>query len=351
MSKSAKVQKININYSIDLTNIVPYYNYAPSFPDPKKENNMLMEIDIERYVQGDDWNLGNFIQQYFQPISPRDYTNDEIDVITILHNEILAITYLLANYEWSTYFSYLYTSYKIDAKAPDSQFEYTGDFISEEVEQLAEIINILQMIKHLDRGDATFRLKSENGDVIKQNTLKIDSNERELLLSVLLERRASEWSSVQLTDKDIMTFHNNLQKTYTFSDKLPIAEVMKKMNSITSQAIMKIYQDDGLYPQIELSYMERLHAEVTQNWAWDERVSPLNKFNSLIAKALDRYLTDKSTELSEYFRIGMKKQREHIIFSCLRFFAFVPQNPKLDFDEPFDLKEDYIKDLLKSKKR
>ncbi|MEN5086603.1 hypothetical protein ABE426_09050 [Sphingobacterium faecium] len=310
---------------------------------------MIIEIDIERYVGGNDWNFGDFIQYYFQPLSQRNYTIDEFDVITKMHNEILAITYLFAKYEWSTYFKYLYTSYQIDKKAHNSKFEYTGNFISKEVEQLKEIINLLQMIKHLDRSDATFRLKSENGDVIKHNTLKIDSDEREVILNLLLERRVSEWSLEQLTEEDIKYFNENLNKSFSFSEDLPIAQVMKKMNKITSQAIMKIFQDDGLYPNIELSYMERLYTEVTRNWGWDERVSPLNKFNSLIAKTLDRYLTDKSTELSKNFRIGLKKQKEHIIFSCLRFFGFVPQNPKLDFDQPFDLKEDYIKDLLKSK--
>ncbi|MEJ5143850.1 hypothetical protein [Sphingobacterium sp. MYb388] len=349
MSESPKYQKVNINYSIDLTNIAPYYNYTPSFPDPKKENNMIMEIDIERYVGGDDWNISSFIQRYFQPINPRNYTGEEVQVIHTLYYEIIAITYLFATYEWSTYFKYLYASYQIDKKAPNSKFENKGNFISKELEQLKEIINLLQMIKHLDRSDATFRLKSENGDVIKQNTLKIDSEEREVILNLLLAHRVSKWSLEQLTEEDIKYFNESLNMTFSFAEDLPIAQVMKKMNNITSQAIMKIFQDDGLYPNIELSYMERLFTEATQNWGWDERVSPLNKFNSLIAKTLDRYLTDKSTELSNYFKIGLKKQKEHIIFSCLRFFGFVPQNPKLDFDQPFDLKEDYIKDLLKSK--
>ncbi|OOG18313.1 hypothetical protein BWD42_13735 [Sphingobacterium sp. CZ-UAM] len=334
-------KKISITYTIDPKSLETYYQYEPEFSSVNSENVKELNINIERYVEGEDWNIPYFIQLYFQPIEFRDFRDEEILVITRLFEEITAITYLFAKYEWNTYYRHLYESY--DAYSETSKSRN----ISNEVEQLKEIINILLMKEHLDRSDATFRLKAENKDVIKENTLKIGLEERDLVLTLLLERRIEEWFSKHLSEEDVKFFIRSLNKKHTYSKNLPIVQVIKKMNSTTSQAIMKIFQDEELYPKIELNYLNKLHSEIMENWRWDERASPLNKFNSLIAKTLDRYLSDKSNELNAVFRIGMRKQKEHIIFSCLRFFGFVPQNPKLNFDQPSDLKEDYIKDLLK----
>lgn len=52
----------------------------------------------------------------------------------------------------------------------------------------------------------------------------------------------------------------------------------------------------------------------------------------------------------DIFSQGLKKHKEHYLFSLLRIFNIVPERESLQYDKPLDAKEDYIKDLMKLNK-
>jgi len=343
MTKYKDPVKLQLSYKIDLESIKPYYNLAEKSIKPIEKFNRYLNVDYDVSIFGYDYEFYHLTSNFFMPKRKDEYTEEEKKILYDMIEESFAIAYLFCENEWNTYYKYIYNSYQVDIK----KFRKKENYIAKELIALEDIIKLFKMFENVDSSDARLRLKDKYGNVDKNSIIELNSEERLFAVKALLERRLISWESKQLTIKDIEILKKNKGKQLLYDENQPIVSILKKMNNITSQGIMYLNDVHNKSSSTDLSYLTELYQCIKDNWSWDERASPLNTFNSLIAKTLNQYLDDKITLHEDIFKKGLNKHKLQAIFSVLRILNLIPDKESLDVSKTFDAKEDYIKDLLK----
>lgn len=343
MTKYKDPVKLQVSYKIDLESIKPYYNLAEKWIKPIEKFNRHLDIDYEIFIFGYDYEYYHLTSNYFIPKSKEEYTEEEKKILYTIIEESFAIAYLFCENEWNRYYKYIYNSYQVDVKKDRKKENY----IAKELIELEDIIKLFKMYENVDSSDARLRLKDNYGNVDKNSIIELDSEERLLVVKTLLEKRITSWESKQLTAKDIKTLKKSMGKQLVYNENLPIVSILNKMNNITSQGIMYMNDVQNKPLNTDLAYLTELYECIKDNWSWDERASPLNTFNALIAKTLNQYLDEKIALHNDIFKKGLNKHKLQAIFSVLRILNLIPDKESLDVSKSFDAKEDYIKDLLK----
>lgn len=334
--------KVQFNFKIHLESIKPYYNLAERWSNSTQKIDEILNIDYDFAALGADYEIYLLAAKYFASQRSNEYSDEELTAIYNLSQEAFAIAYLFCENEWQTYYRYIYKSYQVDTKKQTK----SENFISKEFIELQDILRLYRMTNNIESTDIRLRQKI-NGNIDKNQTIELESEDRSFIIESLLNNKLDGWYNKQLTNAEISVFKQSIGKKFEYNENLPIANIIDKMNNITSQGIMYLLDIHKKANDSSLQYLTDLYECIKQNWSWDTRKSPLNTFNSLIVKTLDRYIDDKAIEHKDIFIIGSRKYKEQFMFSILRVLNLIPKNESYEVSKPFDAKEDYIKDLLK----
>lgn len=336
-------EKYKFNYSLNLDSIKDYYDIENNPVLTKTAKDGLYEIEYEFFVLGDDYNVYYLLGQYFKPKDKEGYTDAERDLIYEMASELISICYLYGKFLWNEYYKIFYNSYELDT----SKSKKSTNYISNELIELKKLINLFKMYNEIELTDMRLRLKDTAGNVKNDHTIEIGLNDRRIITKILLDNSLENWKQKHLTEKDIKWFEGVIGKELVYKENSPIAVYLNKAEKITSQGIMFLLKEHNQMIRYDLDYLTQLYDALVANWSWDKRASPLNTFNSIVVKAVNRYIIDKAAVNKGNYKIGLKRNKEQAIFSLLRIINTVPNNPSYSVDAAVDAKEDYIKDLLK----
>ncbi len=346
MYQYTEATKVKIDFTIDLENIKPYYNLEEKYIQPIYKINRFYNLKYDFIVLGQDYEIYHLFSLYFLSKDKEEYTKQELDVLYKIIEEAFAIAYLYCENEWNNHYKYIYNSYQVNVKKDQRKTNY----ISEERIELDEIITIFKIYKNINPSD--IKLKIVNDEVTPKNkylSVGLTSKERLFFAQNVLEKRLESWQSKQLTAAEIELYKNSIGKEFVYGDNHPIFSILKKMNNITSQGIMYLNDIQKKPITLDLEYLLDLQKCIKDNWSWDGRASPLNYFNSLIVKTLNRFIEDKITTHKDKFEKGQANHKLQAIFSVLRILNLIPNIDSYSVYENFDAKENYINEFLRER--
>lgn len=97
----------------------------------------------------------------------------------------------------------------------------------------------------------------------------------------------------------------------------------------------------GVTPSCTIDFFEKLVDNLVANMSFNPKLSPLYEFLKLVVPALNNFIRDHAHEKYK------KKDKHFLIFSFLRLFDLVPKKQTMDVNGLDDVKEDFIKQLIK----
>lgn len=195
--------------------------------------------------------------------------------------------------------------------------------------------------ENLDAVELYIRVKEKdykgeyNGNVISSETQKITGSELIKVLEPYI--KSNYYNFIQTYNLSKFVSKNELKEANSFKN-----DVQKKesLTSFISEAISILYFD-GIKPSFTFQYFDSLYTLVSNKMQFDTRLNPIYQFAKIVVPALNRFIEDHAME---NYR---KKHKHMLLFSLLRSFSLIPDRRGLELDGDEDVKEDFIKQLIR----
>jgi len=277
--------------------------------------------DGGRYYH-DDYRIYELISLVFFKKDLNELPEFELKVVNDLFNQILDIFLLYKVDYWNSYYSQYHESI---SKAG----------FNEDIEEIAYLRKLLDKWENISNVEISLRKKDEYGSVIISETQKVIEEDLKLMLEPFIKRKYYDFINTYKLESEI-----------SIEEKLEYKQYPNQVNfkftltSFISEAIA-ILNFEGIKPSISFEYFDSLYTMVHNNTHFETRLKPTYDFLKVVVPALNRFLEDHAIK-------GFKKKHKHmLIFSLLRSFSFIPDKKGLELNGNEDVKEDFIKQLLR----
>lgn len=253
---------------------------------------------------------------------------EEKERVNEFFNQLIDLFILYKVDYWNSY----YSNYQ---EAIDKE-----DF-NEDIEEILFLKQLLYKWENLDAVELYIRVKEKdykgeyNGNVISSETQKITGSELIKVLEPYIKSKYYNFIQTYNLSKFVSKYE--LKEANSFKN-----DVQKKesLTSFISEAISILYFD-GIKPSFTFQYFDSLYTLVSNKTQFDARLNPIYQFVRIVVPALNRFIEDHAME---NYR---KKHKHMLLFSLLRSFSLIPDRRGLELDGDEDVKEDFIKQLIR----
>jgi len=286
---------------------------------------------IATYIDADgdeefhaDYDIYEYASQVIFKIGKHEIDKEQTEkVVMFVHNLRLLLLLYKAD-RWDKRLGLLHTR--------DSDLT-----LFEEIEEITYLKQLLDKLENPELSEIVLWKKvSKNGVVDTSMSQKVPTKDFNLILLQYAERKYHQFihrynAYGYLPLKDISTIRNRISK-------LPQQEITKP-NSDISFAIAML-SAENICPFFTFSYFSKLENYLNNQIA-SKKEDPIYEFLKIAVPELNRAIEDNAHPKFK------KKDKHLLIFSLLRSSKFLPDRKALELDGIVDVKEDFIKQLLR----
>ncbi|WP_156305994.1 hypothetical protein [Sphingobacterium endophyticum] len=247
---------------------------------------------------------------------------EEKERLNEFFNQLIDLFILFKVDYWNSYYSQYHES-------------LSKSGFNEDIEEITYLRQLLDKWENISNVEISLRKKDEYGSVIISETQKVKDDILKLMLEPFIKRKYYDFINSYKLEGEI----SNEEK---LESKLYSNEVTSKftLTSFISEAIA-ILNFEGIKPSMSFEYFDSLYTMVHNNTHFETRLTPTYEFLKVVVPALNSFLEDHAIK-------GFKKKHKHmLIFSLLRSFSFIPDKKGLELNGNEDVKEDFVKQLLR----
>jgi hypothetical protein len=285
---------------------------------------------IATYIDSDgdeefhaDYDIYEYASQVLFKIGKHEIDKEQTEkVVMFVHNLRLLLLLYKADH-WDKRLGLLYTRDR----------DLT---LFEEIEKITYLKQLLDKLENSEHSEMILRRKNEYGIVTTSESQKIPAEDFKIILLQYTERKYHEFihkynAYGYLPLKDISTIRNRISK-------LPQQEITKP-NSDISFAITML-SAENINPFFTYNYFSKLESYLNNQIA-SKKEDPIYEFLKIAVPELNRAIEDNAHPKFK------KKDKHLLLFSLLRSSKFLPDRKALELDGIVDVKEDFIKQLLR----
>ncbi|MNK21491.1 hypothetical protein D3C87_397470 [compost metagenome] len=270
-----------------------------------------------------DYDVYEYASQVLFKIGKHEIDKEQTEkVVMFVHNLRLLLLLYKADH-WDKRLGLLYTR--------DSDLT-----LFEEIEKITYLKQLLDKLENSENSEMILRRKDEYEIVITSESQKIPAEDFKPILLQYAERKYYEFihrynAYGYLPLKDISTIRNRISK-------LPQQEIAQSNSDISFA--MNILSAQNINPFFTYYYFSRLESHLNSLIA-SKKEDPIYEFLKIAAPELNRAIEDNAHPKFK------KKDKHLLLFSLLRSSKFLPDRKALELDGIVDVKEDFIKQLLR----
>lgn len=285
---------------------------------------------IATYIDADgeeefhaDYDIYEYASQVIFKIGKHEIDKEQTEkVVMFVHNLRLLLLLYKADH-WDKILGQLHTG--------DSDLT-----LFEEIEKITYLKQLLDKLENSEHSEMILRRKNEYGIVTTSESQKIPTEDFKLILLQYAERKYHEFihkynAYGYLPLSDISTIRNSISK-------LPQQEIAQP-NSDISFAI-NILSAQNINPFFTYNYFSKLENHLNSQIA-SKKEDPIYEFLKIAIPELNRAIEDNAHPKFK------KKDKHLLLFSLLRSSKLLPDRKALELDGIVDVKEDFIKQLLR----
>ncbi len=211
----------------------------------------------------------------------------------------------------------------------------SNPFIQEAIEEVRDVFNVLKMREDIIQSELVLRHKNKYGSVIIDETTKVNDIYKEDMFNYYAQYKYQN-----------LLHRFKLTRFLTDEEKalnIPIKENPNTIWEFDKEISLQIdlMTLSGVTPGCTTDFFEKLVDNLVANMSFSPKLSPLYEFLKLVVPALNNFINDHAHEKYK------KKDKHFLLFSILRLFNLVPQKHNLDVNGLDDVKEDFIKQLIR----
>lgn len=296
-------------------------------------NNKSRDVDYTLQVQRSfteegklfyhqDYNYRELASKVLFKMSESELSPDESEKLQEFLNNLFRITALYKEDYWQSY----YQNYDDFSSNP---------FIQDAIEEIKDILNVLKMRDDIVNSEIVFRHKDKHGAVITEETTKVNDLYKEETFNYYAQVKYQNFlHRFQLT-----RFLTEEEKSLN----IPIKKTPNTMWEFDKEIAIQIdYMEFfGNNPSCTTAFFEPLVTTLVESMSFSAKLSPLYEFLKLVVPALNNFIEDNAHEKYK------KKEKHFLLFSILRVFDLVPNRQNLELNGIDDVKEDFIKQLIR----
>ena len=283
---------------------------------------MVFEETEEGRIYHDDFRIYELISLLLFRKDLNDINELEKERLNEYFNQLIDLFILYKVDYWNSYYS-IY------------QEVINKEGFNEDIEEIVYLRQLFDKWEGISKVEISLRKKDEYGSVIISETLKIEDDELKLILEPYLKRKYFDFiKSYKLIN--VISIEER-EESILYPEPTSSKELL---TSFISEAIAILYFD-GFKPSFTFQYFDSLYTLVSNKTQFDARLNPIYQFAKIVVPALNRFIEDHAVD---NYR---KKHKHMLLFSLLRSFSLIPDKTGLEIDGDEDVKEDFIKQLIR----
>ncbi|WP_185216073.1 hypothetical protein [Sphingobacterium mizutaii] len=283
---------------------------------------MVFEETEEGRFYHDDFRIYELISLLLFKKDLNVINAEEKERVNEFFNQLIDLFILYKVDYWNSYYS-------------NYQEALNKEGFNEDIKEIAYLRQLFDKWENVSNVEISLRKKDEYGSVIISETQKIEDDELKLILEPYLKRKYFDFIKSYKFINEISIEERNESILY------PDPSISKELLiSFISEAIAILYFD-GIKPSFTFQYFDSLYTLVSNKTCFDARLNPIYQFAKIVVPALNRFIEDHAVD---NYR---KKHKHMLLFSLLGSFSLIPDKKGLELDGDEDVKEDFIKQLLR----
>ncbi|UXD69157.1 hypothetical protein MUK51_18430 [Sphingobacterium faecium] len=216
-------------------------------------------------------------------------------------------------------------------------------FIQNAIEEIKDILNVLKMrddingsefvLRHREQQQVKDRVIYQN--VIREETTKVNDHYKKEIFDYYAQVKYQNF----LHRFELTRFLTTEEEAL----KIPIKKAPNTILEFDREISLQIgfLEFSNIKPSCTTDFFQLLVDTLVSNMSFDAKLSPLYEFNKFVVPALNNFIQDQAHEIYK------KKDKHFLLFSILRLFDLVPQKHSLELTGIDDVKEDFIKQLIR----
>ena len=269
-----------------------------------------------------DYNYKELASQVLFKKPIKELLPEDIETLGIFLSDLFDIMALYKEDYWQSH----YQNYDDFSSNP---------YIQDAIEEIKDVYNVLKMRDDLDKSEIVLRHKDKYGAVITDETTKVND---------LYKQEVFDYYAQLKYQNFLHRFR--LERFLTDAEKalnIPIKKTPNTIYEFDHEVSLKIgfMEFSGITPTCTTDFFEKLVTNLVDSMSFSAKLSPLYEFLKLVVPALNNFIHDHAHE--KYRR----KDKHFLLFSMLRLFDLVPKRQTLELNGVDDVKEDFIKQLIR----
>lgn len=210
-----------------------------------------------------------------------------------------------------------------------------NDYIRSLIDEIKDLYYLLIKRDNISITEILVRVKDKFGGVITNETARIPETYLEDVFDYYIQVRYQNF----LHKFECSRFLTEEERSLN----VPIKKDPNKIIEFDREICIKIGNQEflGVKPSCTSKYFENLIADLEDSFSFSKKLSPMYEFLKLLVPNLNRFIQDHANEKYK------KKNKYLLIFAMLRIFNLVPNKDSLSLSGIEDVKEDFIKQLLR----
>lgn len=221
----------------------------------------------------------------------------------------------------------------------------SNPFIQRAIEEIKDILNILKMRDDINGSEFILRRKEKiqdknkkgvrYGNVIIEDTTKVNDHYKKEMFDYYAQFKYQNF----LHRFELTRFLTPEEKALN----IPIKQAPNTIFEFDREISLQIgfLEFAKIKPSCTTEFFQLLVDTLVSNMSFDAKLSPLYEFDKMVIKALNSFIEDHAHEKYK------KKDKHLLLFSMLRIFDLVPHKITLQLTGIEDVKEDFIKQIIR----
>jgi len=215
--------------------------------------------------------------------------------------------------------------------------ENTGTIVFYDAQNIKALRLTLEKLENIDKSEIFLRKKNKYGAVITSETQKLNNKELEMVLSLFAKQKYYEFIYEFNAFTHISADHREEIKSSILNIPTYIRSLASDDVAFTIDILSTLH---GIKPSFTSEYFKILEEKVNTLLV-NNKIDPLYEFLKLLVPRLNKAIEENADTTYR------KKDKHLLLFSLLRSANLLPDKETLGIDGNIDVKEDFIKQLLR----